>query len=143
MKNALSFKRLRSRPFRAVVSPFILASFLLSVLIYCMCGPFCGTAGSDQQIVAMEKGCCSSHAPQPETSGCCNHAPGQTHCEDDVSDRALQLSDSEIPIYAPTAVVYFGELFLPQQNPGVHNTVRPLFSASGPPTYLRFQSFLI
>lgn len=144
MKQARAFKVLRNHPVKAWVSPLTLAAFVFSVLVYCMCGPFCATASADQTVVEVVSGCCSTHAPAPvEDSGCCKHEPGQTHCEEDTAENALQVSDNHIQIDAPETVLYVVELFEPESIQVEYFESELQITAHSPPTYLQFQSFLI
>ena len=149
MNKARPFKFLRTRSLRAWISPVALSAFLFSVLISCMCGPFCGSAEAVEpadEPVMVATGCCAAHPPVQETapnSSCCKHEPGETHCEDDLSESALQLSDSTISIAVPAAQIL--ELILPEAADLTIRYGRAAVSAAVHirPAYIQFQSFLL
>lgn len=144
MNKPRPFKVLRNQPVKAWVSPLTLAAFVFSVLVYCMCGPFCSTATADQEVVETASGCCSTHAPAPvEDSGCCKHEPGQTHCEEDIAETALLVSDNHIQIDSPDGVLYVIELVEPEASQVEYLETELRITAHSPPAYLQFQSFLI
>lgn len=140
MNKARPFQLLRKSSFRQGFSSLMSAAFLLSILVYCMCGPFCGRAAAEHESA----GCCSSHAPvQAASSGCCGDEPGETRCSDDLAEDALQLSDSSIPIAAPSAVIL--AIILPETAGFSAQYERAVSAAPVPiaPAYIEFQSFLI
>ncbi|WP_372797783.1 hypothetical protein [Pontiella sp.] len=128
------------------LSPVVLGGFLLSVLIHCMCGPFCGTTGFSEHIPAVQSSCCSSHAPVPTapvTPGCCKPGQGAAQCEDAVLEKALQVSDSSVPLAVPAAVVI--DIILPKAAdlPVRRDRAALSMAARRPPAYMQFQSYLI
>lgn len=148
MKSARPFKLLRNRSAQAWISPLVLGAFLFSVLVYCMCGPFCATAMTERadETVVVAGGCCSSHTPvqdMPSKPGCCNHGADQSQCDDDLSGDALQLSDSSVSFSIPSAEII--EIILPELSDFTVRYERTVDSAAIPitPIYIVYQSFLI
>lgn len=141
MNKARSFRFLRKASVRQGFAALMSVSFLFTVLISCMCGPFCGSAAADTAA----SGCCSGHVPvppEPATDGCCSHEPGETHCVENIAEDALQLPDSSIPIAVPASVIL--EIILPKAADLPVRFKRAAAAAAVPiaPAYIQFQSFL-
>lgn len=144
MNRARSFSAFKSRRQKLAVSSLVLGAFLFTVLINCMCGPFCGesTAVEGGAVQMVQSGCCSSHAPAPEHN-CCKHKAGETHCDEDIAENALELSNPAVQAAVPATVIVEIVFFDPLKIAAFHRPVVCNHKVHAPPNYIQFQSFLI
>ncbi|QBG46027.1 hypothetical protein EGM51_00840 [Verrucomicrobia bacterium S94] len=143
MKRAPSSRTLRSRRKRPAISLLVVGAFLFTVLINCMCGPYCAQAALEDGLAKpVQSGCCSSHAPAPEHS-CCKHKAGETHCDEDIAENALELPNSSVQVAVPAAAIVEIVLFEPLESVAFHVPDICSYIVHAPPNYIQFQSFLI
>ncbi|MDZ8119267.1 hypothetical protein [Pontiella agarivorans] len=143
MNKARPFSAMKSRRQKLAVSSLVLGAFLFTVLINCMCGPYCAqTAAEDGLAKPVQNGCCSTHAPASEHS-CCKHKAGETHCDEDIAEHALELSNPSVPVAVPATAIVEMVFFEPFKNAVFHVPVVCRYKEHAPPNYIQFQSFLI
>jgi hypothetical protein len=147
MSKTLAVHYLRSRPSRVRLGMLVSFTFLATLFLHCMCGPFCNgeqlTRPSYEQVATSER-CCSSCTPNEQ------HKPthsNQGNCaccliEIQYTETAQTICDSDFsaPVRSAVRIVF---MKLPHETMDRNHTRTPITPSSDPPAYLRFEAFLI
>ncbi len=140
MNKARSFRWFgKSSGLRRGLAASVSLCFLVTFFISCMCGPFCAEAAAGGIDAAC---CCAPDQAEAEAAACCQES-GETGCAEDIAEDVLQRSDSSIQVAVPAAVICRIIFFETEEPPRVHAAAGLVPRAHAPPSYLRFQSFLI